>query len=58
MTRALQLDSTNADYWYNYGGLLFTIRDLANAHSAFQRTLKLKPDYADAQKGLDAIKSY
>ncbi len=58
MTRALQLDSTNADYWYNYGGLLFTIRDLANARSAFQRTLKLKPDYGDAQKGLNAIKSY
>jgi tetratricopeptide (TPR) repeat protein len=55
MLKAISLDSTNADYWYNYGGLLFTLNDREGAKKAWARTLALKPDHPDAIKGLEAL---
>lgn len=52
--KALSVDSTNPEIWYNLGGALYSNRQLPDAIGAWQRALQLKPDYAQARQGLQA----
>jgi protein O-mannosyl-transferase len=56
MEKAISIDSTNADYLYNLGGMLFTSKDYTGAYYAWMRTLQMNPKHAEAQKGLQALK--
>ena len=52
--KGIQIDSTNADLWYNLGGALYSNRQLPEAIEAWKVALKLKPDYIKAQQGIQA----
>ncbi len=55
LEKAVEIDSTNVEYWYNLGGACFTNKDFAKARNAWGQTLKLKPDHAQAQQGMAAL---
>lgn len=55
LEKAVEIEPTNADYWYNLGGASFTIQDFEKAKMAWTRTLELKPDYEQARQGLGAL---
>lgn len=55
LEEAVEVDPTNAEYWYNMGGASFTIQDFKKARAAWTKTLELKPDYEQARQGLAAI---
>lgn len=55
--KAIEIDSSNADLWYNLGGASFTIKDFATARIAWTKTLQIKPDYKEAQQGMSALPS-
>lgn len=52
--KGLQVDSTNADLWYNIGGAYYTNRRPVEALEAFRRTLQLAPNNQQAQMGIRA----
>ena len=54
--RALGLDSANYLYWYNYGTLLGITHRFPEAREAFERALRLRPDFAPAQEKLAITK--
>jgi len=56
LEKAALIDSTNAGYWYDLGGLAFTVKNYDLAKKAWNRTLKLNPNHVDAKRGLNAIK--
>jgi tetratricopeptide (TPR) repeat protein len=55
LERAVEMEPSNAEYWYNLGGASFTIKDFEKARAAWKKTLELKPDYEQARQGLAAI---
>jgi tetratricopeptide (TPR) repeat protein len=55
--KAIETDSSNYEAWYNLGGAYYTINRYDSATIAWERTLRLKPDYENAMKGLQAAKS-
>ena len=55
LEKAVEIDSTNAEYWYNLGGACFTNKDFGKARNAWTQTLKFKPDHAQAQQGMSAL---
>jgi hypothetical protein len=55
MYRGISEDPENADLWYNLGGAYYTIHNIDSAKIAWMKTLQLKPDYVQAQGGLNAI---
>jgi len=55
LEKAVEVDPSNPDYWYNLGGASYTIRDFKRAREAWTQTLELKPDYEQARQGLRAI---
>ena len=55
LRKGIATDSTMPELWYNMGGAYFTMQKWDSARYAWNRTLQLKPDYADAMKGLQAI---
>lgn len=55
LEKAVEIDSTNAEYWYNLGGACFTNKDFGKARNAWTKTLKLKPDHTQAQQGMSAL---
>jgi cytochrome c-type biogenesis protein CcmH/NrfG len=55
LEKACELDSSNAEYWYNLGGASFTAKEFEKAKNAWTKTLQLNPAYAQAQQGLLAI---
>jgi len=55
LKNGISLQPDNPDLWYNLGGAYFTNQQIDSAQYAWNITLKLKPDYADAQRGLQAI---
>ena len=55
LEKAVSVDSTNVEYWYNLGGACFTNKDFNKAKKAWSKTLQLKPDHLEAQKGMSAI---
>ena len=54
LKKGLSIDSTNAELWYNTGGAYYSNHQLMEAIYAWQRALKIKPDYVQAQQGLGA----
>ncbi|MGQ0827321.1 MAG: hypothetical protein ACT4ON_02880 [Bacteroidota bacterium] len=55
--KAIETDSSNYEAWYNLGGAYYTIARYDSAAIAWERTLRLKPDYENAIKGLQAAKN-
>jgi tetratricopeptide (TPR) repeat protein len=55
LQKAVEVDPSNPDYWYNLGGASFTIKDYIKAREAWTKTLELKPDHEQARRGLGAI---
>ncbi len=55
LEKAVSVDSTNVEYWYNLGGACFTNKDFGKARIAWTKTLTLKPDHAQAQQGVSAL---
>ncbi len=55
LEKAIAIDSLNADYWYNLGGANFTVKDYEKARYAWMKTLQLKPDFSEAQQGMNAL---
>ncbi len=55
LEKAVSIDSTNVEYWYNLGGACFTNKDFGKARIAWTTTLSLKPDHAQAQQGISAL---
>lgn len=55
LEKAVSIDSTNVDYWYNLGGACFTNKDFNKARNAWSKTLMLKPDHKEAQLGMGAL---
>lgn len=52
--KGIAVDSVNPDLWYNLGGAYFSNHQYPDAAIAWQRALRIKPDYAKAQQGLQA----
>ncbi|MBL7950901.1 MAG: tetratricopeptide repeat protein [Flavobacteriales bacterium] len=55
LNQALHYDSLSVDAWYNLGGIHFTARHYAEARIAWERTLRLRPDHAQARAGTAAL---
>lgn len=55
LEKAVSIDSTNVEYWYNLGGACFTNKDFNKARNAWSKTLLLKPDHKEAQQGMGAL---
>jgi cytochrome c-type biogenesis protein CcmH/NrfG len=49
------MDPGNVVYWYNLGEVYFRVKNYEKARNAWIRTLQLKPDYAEAQRGMAAL---
>jgi tetratricopeptide (TPR) repeat protein len=52
--KGLEIDSTNADLWYNVGGAYYSNKRYAEAIEAFKMSLKYKPGNPQAQNGIMA----
>jgi len=52
--KGIAIDSTNVELWYNLGGAYFSNKQYNEAVQAWTITLRLKPDYAQAQGGYRA----
>ena len=55
LQKALEVDSDNSKYWYNIGGVYYTVHDFEKARSAWAKTLLLDPDNQDAKRGMAAL---
>jgi tetratricopeptide (TPR) repeat protein len=55
LEKSVVCDPANPDLWYNLGGACFTVKNYKRAKEAWDQTLLLKPDYAQAKQGLQAI---
>lgn len=55
MEHALKYGPTNANAWYDLGGIRYTAGDHAEARQAWERTLQLAPTHAQAQQGMAAL---
>lgn len=53
--KAVEADPKNAEYWYNLGGVNFTIGNFEKARTAWEKTLQLNPNKEEAKRGMDAI---
>ncbi|MCS6916214.1 MAG: tetratricopeptide repeat protein [Chitinophagales bacterium] len=56
LTRAVQVDSANAEAWYHLGGAQYESGRIADAVSSFDRCLQLQPDHALAAQGAAAAR--
>jgi len=52
---AVALAPDNAEYWYNYGGMYYTVHNIEKARLGFSKALEVNPDYELAKKGLSAL---
>ncbi len=50
--KAVEVDPSNPDVWYNLGGASFMAGNYDKAKESWEKTLQLKPDYAKAKEGL------
>ncbi len=55
LEKALEVDPNNADYWYNLGGVSYTIGNFEKAREAWTKTLLLDPDNQEAKQGMSAL---
>ena len=52
--KGIEIDSANADLWYNLGGAYYSNHQFAEAVDAWKVALKLRPNYEKAQRGMQA----
>ena len=52
-----QVDSLYMEVWYNVGGATFTAKDYTAAANAFEKVVKVNPNYRDANNGFNAAKN-
>lgn len=52
--KGLALDSANAELWYNMGGAYYSSMQFNDAIASWKMALKIKPDYTQAQQGMQA----
>jgi tetratricopeptide (TPR) repeat protein len=55
MEKAVSINPSNVEYWYNIGGACFTIKQYDKARNAWTQALNLKPDHALSQQGVAAL---
>ncbi|MES2138585.1 MAG: tetratricopeptide repeat protein [Bacteroidota bacterium] len=55
LEKALEVDPNNADYWYNLGGVSYTIGDFEKAREAWTNALILDPENTEAKQGMSAL---
>jgi len=55
MYKAIQINPGDADLWYNLGGAYFTWGKYDSAYYAWQKTLQIDPNNAEAKRGLSAL---
>ncbi len=55
MRRGISEDSANSEIWYNLGGAYFSTKQLDSARYAWTKAVQIKPDYKEAQNGLNAL---
>jgi hypothetical protein len=55
LEQALEVDPGNANYWYNLGGVSYTVGDFEKARNAWTKTLVLDPSYEQAKQGMAAL---
>ncbi len=55
LEKAIEIDPENSDYWYNLGGVNFTIHNFEKARDAWTKTLQLDPNNQDAKRGMAAL---
>ncbi|MES2396622.1 MAG: tetratricopeptide repeat protein [Bacteroidota bacterium] len=55
LEKALEIDPNNADYWYNLGGVSYTVGDFEKAREAWTKTLLLDPNNQEAKQGMSAL---
>lgn len=55
LKKGIDLQPNNPDLWYNLGGAYFNNGQPDSARYAWTTTLQIKPDYTDAQRGLQAL---
>ena len=55
LKKAIEVDPNNSDYWYNLGGVSYTIGDFEKARDAWTKTLLLDPNNQEAKKGMEAL---
>ena len=55
LEKAVELDPANSDYWYNLGGVSYTVHDFEKARIAWTRTLLLDPNNQKAKQGMAAL---
>jgi tetratricopeptide (TPR) repeat protein len=55
LEKALEVDPNNADYWYNLGGVSYTVGDFEKAREAWTKTLLLDPNNQEAKQGMSAL---
>ncbi len=55
LEKAIEADPGNSDYWYNLGGVCYTIGDFEKAKNAWTKTLLLNPNHQDAKRGMAAL---
>lgn len=53
--KAIEMDSTNARYWYDLGGANYMSGNYEKARSSWTKALELKPGYPEAIKGMQAL---
>lgn len=55
LEKAAEADPGNSDYWYNLGGVCYTVGDFEKAKNAWTKTLLLNPNHQDAKRGMAAL---
>lgn len=55
MYKAINVDPNDAELWYNLGGAYFTWGKYDSAYYAWNRTLQINPNHAQAKQGLSAL---
>lgn len=55
LEKAVEVDPENANYWYNLGGVSYTVHDFEKARNAWTKTLLLDPNNQQAKGGMAAL---
>ena len=53
--KGIACDSLNPEIWYNLGGSMFNLHQYPQAAYAWQRALKIKPDYKEALQAMQIV---